>query len=124
MLGKILFVSGAVSLMLLILLLAAYTPAQVGPGGILLVFILMYISSVCIFGFIFYAIGRVLARLRPDNTEGWLSMRRAYYYGTVFALGPVMIVGLQSVGGVGFYELLLIIIFLALGGVYVTKRTA
>ena len=51
-----------------------------------------------------------------------LSLRRSYYYATVIAATPIMIIGLQSVGSIGVYELLLVIIFAAIGCLYISKR--
>jgi hypothetical protein len=56
---------------------------------------------------------------RPMKT---LSFRRSYYYSTILAAAPVMLIGLQSVGSVGVYEVILILVFVVIGCVYVTKR--
>ena len=39
------------------------------------------------------------------------------------ALAPVMIIGMQSVGEVGLYELSLVVVFLVIACVYIAKRT-
>ncbi len=51
-----------------------------------------------------------------------MSFRRAYYYSTVLAMAPVMLIGLQSVGSVGFYEVLLVTIFEVVACVYISRR--
>ncbi|HEY8992745.1 MAG TPA: hypothetical protein VIM37_02745 [Candidatus Microsaccharimonas sp.] len=51
-----------------------------------------------------------------------LPFRRAYYYSTVLAAAPVMLVGLQSVGAIGIYEFLLVVLFEVIGCIYITKR--
>jgi hypothetical protein len=51
-----------------------------------------------------------------------MSFRRAYYFSTVLAAAPVMLVGLQSVGSIGIYELILVILFEVIGCLYIAKR--
>jgi hypothetical protein len=51
-----------------------------------------------------------------------MSFRRAYYFSTVLAAAPVMLVGLQSVGAIGIYEFILVVVFEVIGCVYITKR--
>ena len=51
-----------------------------------------------------------------------MEFRRAYYFSTVLAAGPVMLIGLQSVQSIGIYEFLLVVIFEVVACVYVSKR--
>lgn len=52
-----------------------------------------------------------------------MTLGRSYYFASVIALAPVMVVGMQSVGEVGLYELLLVILFVGIACVYIAKRT-
>lgn len=114
--------------MLLIILLQTTTPATIGPLGILIVFILMYVSVLCALTFLLYAGSGVMAKLSSSVTLKrplqQLSLGKSYYFSSVIALAPVMLVGMQSVGEVGFYEVVLIILFIAISCVYIAKRTA
>ena len=49
-------------------------------------------------------------------------MLRSYYYGSVVALGVIMLVAINSVGSLGFYEFGLVILFIGIGIFYLTKR--
>lgn len=51
-----------------------------------------------------------------------MPFRRAYYFSTILAAAPVMLIGLQSVGAIGIYEFILVIIFEVIGCVYIAKR--
>jgi type IV secretory pathway VirB2 component (pilin) len=53
-----------------------------------------------------------------------LSLRRSYYFASVVALAPVILVGMQSVGEVSFYDVLLIVVFIVISCVYIAKRSA
>jgi len=51
-----------------------------------------------------------------------MPFRRAYYFSTVLAAAPVMILALQSVRSIDVYELALVIIFEVVACVYVSRR--
>lgn len=128
MLGRIVVAGSAVAILLLILLLHVTTPTTTGPLGILIVFILMYVSALGVLTFLIYGISRINARLsrtlmvkRPFEA---LTLTRSYYFGSVIALVPVMIIGMQSVGEVGFYEIFLVGIFTIIACIYIAKRTS
>lgn len=127
MLGKVIAFSAVVAAIALIVLLTATEPAAIGPVGILAVFILMYMSALGVVTFLLYGGSRVISKIASSFTVkkpiAPMSFRRSYYFSSVIALAPVMIVGMQSVGGVGVYELLLIGIFELIACTYIAKRT-
>ena len=128
MLGKVLTISLAVAFMLLVILLQTTTPATVGPLGILLIFVLMYVSVLCVLTFLLFAVSKVVAKVSTSVTVKRplqpLSLIRSYYYASVLALAPVMLIGMQSVGEVNGYELSLVVLFVVISCVYIAKRTA
>lgn len=126
MLGKILLTGTTVAILGLILLLNLTTPTMAGPGGILAVFILSYMIALGLITFTIHGVSRLLVKVttgmvtkRPLHV---VSIRHSYYFASLIALAPVMLLGMQSVGGVGWYELLLIIFFVAIGCVYISRR--
>lgn len=126
MLQRVIALLTLASLGLLSLMLVFTTPASAGPFGLLVIFISAYLTCLGLVSFFLYGMSRVLAYATAGFTLKKpirpLSFRRAYYYGTVLAAAPVMLIGLQSVGSVGIYELILITIFEVIGCVYLTKR--
>jgi len=64
----------------------------------------------------------VSSGMAPRRPLQPMAFRRAYYFSTVLAAAPVMLIGLQSVQSVGVYELLLVGIFEIVACVYVSKR--
>ena len=66
-------------------------------------------------------VGRRFTTRRPP---GKLSLRRAYYYASVLSLGPIMTLAMLSIGSLGFYEMMLIIVFLAVALLYVSRRSS
>ena len=128
MLGKIVVSSSIVAVVLLVVLLQTTTPATIGPLGILVVFILMYLSVLGLLTFLLFGISKIIHKLSVSFTvkkplQG-LTFNRAYYFSSVIALAPIMFVGMQSVAEVGFYDILLVIMFVVIACVYIAKRTS
>ena len=126
MLKKIVAVTTIASLCLLVILLNVTAPTTVGPFGILVIFILGYLSSLGVMTYFLYSISRITAHLAVTFTVKRplqaMPFRHAYYYSTVIAAAPIMLIGLQSVGSIGIYEFVLVLLFLVIGCVYITKR--
>jgi len=111
---------------LLIVLLNVTTPATAGPFGILIIFVFAYFSLIGLMTNFLYWISRLIAHLSTGIVTRKpfepLTLKRSYYYSTVVAAAPIMLIGLQSVGAVGFYEFLLVFIFIIIGCLYISKR--
>jgi uncharacterized membrane protein len=114
------------SVCLLAILLNVTTPLTAGPFGILVIFIFAYLTLIGFFTYFLRITSMVISRFSatfvPRKPIEELSFRRSYYYSTIVALGPIMLIGLLSVGSIGFYEIILIIIFITIGCLYVSKR--
>lgn len=115
-----------VSLCLLIILLNIFTPATAGPFGILVIFVLVYLSSFGLMTFFLFGISRVIAQVSTvfiiKKPLPSLTMRRSYFFSSILSVAPVMLIGLKSVGAAGIYGYLLIVIFVAIGCLYISKR--
>jgi len=126
MLQRVIALITVTSLCLLVLMLVFTTPATAGPFGLLVIFISAYLASLGLISFFLYGGSRIIAYGSASITVKKpiqpLSFRRSYYYSTVLAAAPVMLIGLQSVGSIGVYELILVAIFEVIGCLYVTKR--
>lgn len=127
MLGRIVAGSIVAAIALLAILLETTTPATIGPIGILLVFILMYLSALGVLTFLLFAGSRIVARVgaffavrQPIQP---LSFGRSYYYSSIVALAPVLFIGMQSVGEVSLYDIFLVIIFVVIGCIFIAKKT-
>jgi hypothetical protein len=129
MFARILIITGLVSTGLLLIILTTTTPAKAGAFGILAVFLLSYISSLVAMTFIVWSVSfltdKALRALRRHLYRPYvLSLKKSYYFSTVLALGPVIIVSLRSVGGGSVYDFGLVVLFMALGCLYISRRTA
>jgi hypothetical protein len=116
----------SLSLCFLLFFLNVTTPATVGPFGVLLIFVCAYLLSLGLMTYSFYLISYLIAKFssvvmtRKPITP--LTFKMSYYYSTIIAIVPIMLIGLQSVGSVGLYEVLLVTLFVFIGVLYVSKK--
>lgn len=126
MLAKTIAIITACSLSVLGLILNLTTPATAGPFGILAIFIFAYMSSLGLMTYFLYGASRVVSHLASAFTVkkplAPIPFKKAYYYSTVVAAAPVMLIGLQSVGSIGIYEFVLVLLFVVIGCLYIAKR--
>jgi len=115
-----------VALIIAFLMLQLTTPHTVGPLGVLAFFVLIYIASA---GYIFIGLGLSSQFLRSFLPKGGLLLKlesvsqvKLYYYASILGLAPVILMGMQSVGGVGLSELILLAAFEILGCFYISRR--
>jgi hypothetical protein len=127
MLGRTIALSVVAAIVALAIFLLSTQPASVGPVGILFVFILMYVSVLGVLTFLIFGISRLVVKMSSPFTVKKplqrLTIRRSYYFSSVVALAPVMLIGMQSVGEVGIYDFLLVVIFVVIACIYISKRT-
>lgn len=128
MLGRVLAISGGVACVVLLIVLQVTTPSTIGSLGLLFVFILMYVIALSALTFLLRFANRTARKLTSSlvtrRPMGELNLQRSYYYASILALGPVMLVAMQSVGVVSVYDVLLIAAFIGLACFYVAKRSA
>ncbi len=125
---RIVGIGSVAAFVLLVILLNISTPSEIGPLGILAVFFCLYLVLCGGFMAILWGGQRIAARLlkpvlvrRPIVP---MSMHKAYYFASILALGPVMLLGMQSVGGVDVYGVSLVGLFMVIGCIYIAKRAA
>lgn len=128
MLERIIAFSSVASVVLVAALLQLTSPANVGPFGVFVLFVLIYLSVFGVLTFFIFWMSQIASRIvlltRARRAIQPLGFRRAYYFASVSALAPVMVVGMQSVGEVGIYETFLVIFFTVIACVYIAKRTS
>lgn len=128
MLEKLVIAGSSVATVLVVAVLNFTTPTNVGPLGIFFLFVLMYIAMLGVLTYALFWMGMIVARsatvVSSKRPVSPLTFRRAYYFASILALVPIMLIGLHSVGEVGFYEVLLVMIFGLVGCLYIAKRTS
>lgn len=128
MLGKLLIAVAILSGMALFVTINTTVPASAGASGVLAVFVLTYLFLLSLCSFMIYGISQGVSffvkSFSGGQSQHTMSLHRAYYFSTIIALAPVIVMSMQSVGDVGIYELGLIGLLIGLGCLYVAKRTA
>ena len=117
---------GVISLLAIGIMLNVVSPGEVGPFGVLAFFVLLYLSAGSIIYMLLTGIIYVLMRvLPPGSLRFWLenvSHTKVYYYTTVLALAPVVLLGMASVGSVGGLDIVLVVLFEILACFYISRR--
>lgn len=128
MLERLVTISSLISTILAVVVLYTTTPTKIGPLGIFILFVLVYMSVLGVLTYLLFLASKGAAWLvsfvaiRPNVSA--LSFRRAYYFSSVLTLVPIMLIGLHSVGEVGVYEVFLVVSFAIVGCLYIAKRTS
>ena len=126
MVGKAIGIITIIAIVFLFIVVNVTSPSTSGPIGILAVFFLLYISLTGIITGLLLLVNRIAVRVsssvKTRRPVARLTLKRAYYFASVIALGPVMLVGMGSVGKAGLVEFLLVVAFVVIGLFYVEKR--
>lgn len=117
------------SLIVLFYIWNTTNPGLVGPLGILLVFVLLYLFWASIFfailhiGFAIFKktnLFRIFMTKREDHPFNW---RLSYYVASIIAFAPVLLLAMQSVNQLSIRDVLLVLLFSGLAIFYVTRRS-
>lgn len=126
MLPRLIATISLASLCVLSFMLTFTSPADAGPFGLLVIFITAYLTFVGLISFFLFGINRLAVLVSAGMTLRKplirVAFKRVYYFSTVLAAAPVMLIGLQSVRTIGFYEVLLVVLFEAVACVYISRR--
>lgn len=120
MLGKVLALITLGAFVLLSALLQSTSPSTIHPLGILAIFILIYLLVLGVLTFFMYALARMINGIRTKKQH--VELRQLYYYASVIALAPVMIIGMRSIGHTGWYDIALVVVFEIIACFYIAKR--
>jgi heme/copper-type cytochrome/quinol oxidase subunit 2 len=96
------------------------SPLYIGPVGILVVFVLLYIFIVSAFFAIMVTVCWLLSRAKKEVS---FSYRRQYYLSSIMGLAPIFLLALHSIGSVGISEVLLVLLLVSLASFYLLRRT-
>lgn len=117
---------GGVALVIAGLMLTMTRPGEVGPFGVLALFILLYIVAGSVIYVSLTAVIGVLRKILPPGLlRLWLDNlphTKVYYYTTALALMPVVLLGMASVGSIGGLDVLLVLLFELLACFYISRR--
>lgn len=123
MLSRILAIVTLAAFVLLSAILQSTSPSTIHPIGILFVLILFYMLVLGVLTFFMYWVGRAMVLLPWfRRSTASITVKRVYYYATVLALAPVLLVGMRSIGRGSVGDVALIAIFEIVACFYIAKR--
>jgi hypothetical protein len=96
------------------------SPLNIGPAGILSVFLLVYGFFLSLFFVVIHAGARIAGRFIKIKQ---LPVKRAYYLATVIAFVPVLLLALNSLGQLRALDVVLVLSLGLILGFYVLRRT-
>jgi len=96
------------------------TPSEIGPLGVLVFFTFMYLISLGVM----VGLCRIFFALRGKlkKNKARVGVRRSYYYGSVLAFVPIILIFMRSFGELNVLEIALVVFFALVGCFYITKR--
>lgn len=109
------------SLILLLAMMNFTTPADIGPLGVLVFFTLVY--AICLGLMVLLCRGyfSTLSKMKKRPIEG--INKKSFYYGSVLAFAPILMIFMRSFGGLNFLEVFLIVLFVIISCFYISKKT-
>lgn len=117
---------GVLLLMFIVVFLHATNPGSVGPLGVLVFFVALYVMLVCALFLALTAIHSLVLKFAPPGKTRQLveptSTLKRYYYSSVIALAPIILIGMQSVGGVRLFDVVLVLLFEIFAIFYTHRR--
>lgn len=99
------------------------TPSDSHPLVILLVFLLGYVSLAGVLTYVLLVVQWVLCKTAwRSKSEGRAGFARLFMYGSVMAMAPIILIAIQSIGGVELYEMVLVTVFEAVALFYIRRQ--
>lgn len=107
--------------------LTSTDPAAVGVGGILLVFLLIYLLSLSLLFVVLHLgvrwVSSFVAQRRQQTTRSVaIGSREAYYVASIVAFVPVVLIAMQSFAQLRWLDITLVVAFVAIATFYIVKR--
>lgn len=115
MLRRLILVTSLLAAVLLLLMMNFTTPAGIGPLGVLLFFLMIYL--------VMFGVAFLLVAIFTKITGKRIG-KRTYLYAAVIAFGPIMLLLAQSLGTVSWLTVGLMAVFVLLACFLVNKRLA
>ena len=116
MFNRLVFLAMLLATAGLIVIMNFFAPMDMGPLGVLLFFTMAYI--------VLFGLSLLLVRIFVAITGKGGLMKRDYLYAAIIALGPLMLLMVQSFGSLSFWTIGLVVVFEFLACFMVKKVTS
>ncbi|MDO4712872.1 MAG: hypothetical protein Q4B05_03125 [Candidatus Saccharibacteria bacterium] len=109
-----------------LLIITKTTPSSAGPLGVLALFACIYVVSIGLTYGLLHGIVIIMRLSAKSIGRRFLLAHipplKLYYLSSVIGLAPVILLGMQSVGGIGLMDGVLLLLFEIIASFYVVKR--
>lgn len=119
---KIAITIGCVAALTVLLIINMTTPSSIGPFGVLLLLFSLYVTLTSALYILLRFLFSVLHLSKSADNNKSRQDIRLYYFSSVLALAPVILLGIQSIGGIKLFDICLVVIFEVIACLYVYKR--
>ncbi len=108
LMDKALILLSLLSFLLIITMMFSFSPSDVGVIGVFAFFILCYVLflGLAVFGCRLFFI----LRAKLDKKKSGIFKKKSYYYGSVIALAPILILVGRSFGNISILEIGLVLV--------------
>lgn len=126
--NSFLLIAPIILLGLLLYIFERTDPVSIGPGGVLGVFILMYLLALSVLFIILHTgvplVSRIVMKKRGNlqAREVKIGVKKAYYVASLVAFIPVLLLAMGSFAQLKLTDVVLIVVFVALVTFYIIKR--
>ena len=117
---RIFAVMSLVAMVFLMIMINLTTPSDIGPLGVLVFFTLVYLVCFGVIMGVCRILFQIVGRLKNKKTT---SGRKSYYYSSVLAFVPIVLIFMRSFGELNFLEVVLVGFFAIVGCFYISKKT-
>ena len=114
MFNRLMFLLSLVAIIVILAMINFTTPTGVGPLGVLVFFVMVYII---VFGIVNFVVG--LFSKASGKKQG---RRKDRYYAAMISFGPIMLLLVQSFGSLNIITGAMVVFFVALGCFVIYKR--
>jgi len=113
-------VMGLLAMVFLVTMVNLTTPSGIGPLGVLVFFTLVYLVCLSVMVVLSRAFFALRDKLQKSRVH--VGAKKSYYYGSVLAFVPMILIFMRSFGELNLLEVALAVLFAVLGCFYISKR--
>jgi|LSQX01.2.fsa_nt_gb nitrogen fixation/metabolism regulation signal transduction histidine kinase len=108
------------SVAILAVMMNLTTPSEIGPLGVLVFFTLSY--AICLGVMVTLCRAILTVGLTIKRGDKSAIRKKSYYYGSVLAFVPIILIFMRSFGGLNILEIILVVLFVGVACFYISKR--
>ena len=114
MFNRLTFLFSLVAVIVILAMINFTTPTSVGPLGVLVFFVMIYV--------VLYGITNLIVGLFMRANGKKVNLRKGRYLSAMISFGPIMLLLVQSFGSLNLVTAAMVVVFVGLGCFVINKR--